>query len=347
MGRPTQKDVARRAGVSRSTVSYVLNDQTDQKIPISPETRQRVMDAMAELSYEPDARAQSLRRGSTKTIGVLFPILQNPFFWELLLGISSEAQDAGYGIQVARHPLDDVQINQSLRQLTQQRVGGLILIGADKLWPSPVTKQLSEFGRPIVEITSDESDFDHVVHGYAEGTRLLMSHLFELGHRRIGFVYGVLDQIQGLDRLLTYEQVLQEAGMLLDEDLIRRCGGTLEDGYQATRLLLSQSDRPTALLVINDLLAMAAIRAAADLGLSIPGDISIASFDDIPLASFSVPRLTTVSGQTVQSGRDAVKLLLKRMSEPDHPHEVIVARTQLIIRESTGPVSKPFSTRSS
>ena len=347
MGRPTQKDVARKAGVSRSTVSYVLNDQTAQKIPISPETRQRVMDAMAELAYEPDARAQSLRRGDTKTIGVLFPMVQNPFFWELLLGISGEAQDAGYGIQIARHPLDQSQIDQSLRELRQQRVSGYILFGRINVLLTPITNQLYEFGRPVVEITTDESDFDHIVHAYTAGTRMLMSHLFDLGHRRIGFIYGVVDQIQGLDRLFTYRQVLVESGIGVDETLIEHCGDKLEDSYQASTNLLSRSDRPTALLVINDVLAMAAIRAAVDLGLSIPGDISIASFDDIPFASYSVPRLTTVSAQTVESGRNAVRLLLRRLSQPDLLRQTVVARPQLIVRESTGPVSEVFSARSS
>src|SRR4051794_31218413 len=126
MARPTQKDVARRAGVSRSTVSYVLNDQIDQKIPISAETRQRVLDAIAELGYEPDARAQSLRSGSTKIIGVLFPILQNPFFWQLLYGIASELQAAEYSLQLTQVPISPDQENHSLRELAQQRADGFI-----------------------------------------------------------------------------------------------------------------------------------------------------------------------------------------------------------------------------
>ena len=102
MKRSTQKDVALRAGVSRSTVSYVLNDQTELKVPISAETRQRVLSAIAELGYEPDARAQSLRRGHTRIVGVIFPIIQNPFFWQLLTGMSSELQAAGYSLHLSQ-----------------------------------------------------------------------------------------------------------------------------------------------------------------------------------------------------------------------------------------------------
>src|SRR3972149_10288570 len=104
MKRPTQKDVARKAGVSRSTVSYVLNDQTDLKVQISAETRQRVLRAIAELGYEPDARAQSLRRGHPKTVGGIFPTIQNPFFSQILSGISGELQSAGYSVYLSLHP---------------------------------------------------------------------------------------------------------------------------------------------------------------------------------------------------------------------------------------------------
>lgn len=337
MKRPTQVDVARLAGVSRATVSYVLNDQTDQRIPISPDTRQRVLEAIAELGYEVDARAQALRSGDTKTIGVLLPLYENPFFWQILRGISSEAEANGYSLLLAHNSLTPEQENQSVRELAEQRVDGLILLIGFKLLPEQVVTQLRRSSRPIVEISGTASEFDYVHQGYGAGTRALMAHLFELGHRRIGFVYGVTIPAQGFDRLNAYRESLKEAGLPLDEGLVCACGPSLEDGYQAALHLLSQLDRPTALLAINDLLAMAAIRAAADLGLQVPHDVSIASFDDIPFTNFTVPRLTSVSGEAVQNGRDAVRLLLKRLQNPDRPQEVITRGWQLHIRESTGP----------
>jgi len=341
MKRPTQKDVAIRAGVSRSTVSYVLNDQTDQKIPLSPETRRRVMEAIAELGYEPHAYAQSLRRGHSKTVGVLYPILQNPFFWQLLFGISSELEVHGYSLHLARHPLNAAEIGHSLKELTQYQVDGFILLAFPETVPARILKLLQKTERPVVQVTSTGSEFDHVLHTYAEGTRVLMEYLFKLGHRRIGFVYGVAAGIEGIDRLETYRKMLENAGLPLDETLLEHCGDTLEEGYHAAYRLMNRRDRPTALLVINDLLGTAAIRAAADLNLKIPADISIASFDDVPFASYTVPRLTTISAQTEQSGRAAVRLLLKRINNPDRPCEVVTAPTTLIIRESTGPVSGP------
>lgn len=335
--RPTQADVARAAGVSRATVSYVLNDRDGQHIPISPETRQRVLETIAELGYEVDARAQALRSGDTKTIGVMLPIYENPFFWQVLLGISKEAESAGYNLLLAHSSLTPEQEMHSIRELAQQRVDGLVLMISFKQLPAQVIEQLHRSNRPIVEITSSESEFDTVHQGYREGTRALMSHLLELGHRRIGFVYGVTLSSQGYDRLEAYRQTLEEASIDYDPGLVLQCGELMEDGYETARQLLSQPNRPTALLAINDLLGIAAIRAAVDLGLSVPSDVSIASFDDIPFSHYSVPRLTSVKGFPERNGRDAVRLLLTRLAEPDRPREVITSDWELQLRESTGP----------
>jgi LacI family transcriptional regulator len=336
MKRPTQKDVARRAGVSRSTVSYVLNDQTELKIPISDETRQRVMDAIAELGYEPDARAQSLRSGNTNIVGVIIPIIQNPFFWQMLSGISESLQEAGYSLHLTHHPLDLQQEANTIRELTRQPVDGFILMAAAKYLLPRLTDYLRQAGRPVVEITAARAEFDHVVHTYSSGTRALMAHLLELGHRQIGFIYGIAREVQGFDRLLIYREVLEAAGLRPYEE---HCGESLEDAYQAAYTMLSRPNRPTALLVINDMLAIAVMRAAGDLGLTIPRDLSIASFDDIPFSSYLSPRLTTVSGKAEESGRDAVRLLLRRFAEPDIPQQVTTTEVQLLVRESTGPVN--------
>lgn len=340
MKRPTQKDVARRAGVSRSTVSYVLNDQNDLKIPISDETRQRVLDAIAELGYAPDARAQSLRWGNTNVIGVIFPVIQNPFFWQTLSGISDALREASYSLHLFHNPQDPQRGAYTIRELSRQRVDGFILLAAVKYLLPMLTDYLRKSGQPIVEITATEAEFDRVVHSYSSGTRALMAHLLELGHRQIGFIYGVTQEVQGLDRLLVYRQVLQEAGLSESTRFEAHCSDQLEDAYQAAYTLLNRPDRPTALLVINDMLAIAVMRAARDLGLTIPGDLSVAGFDDIPFSSYTLPRLTTVSGKAEDSGREAVRLLLRRFAEPDIPRQMTTAAVQLIVRESTGPVSK-------
>jgi len=341
MKRPTQKDVARLAGVSRSTVSYVLNDQTQLKIPISDDTRQRVMQAIVELGYEPDARAQSLIRGNTRIVGVIIPVIDNPYFWQMFSGISDALQEAGYSLHLSRHPLDAQQESNTIRELTRQRVDGFILLAAVKYLLPRLIDDLRKAGKPVVEITATKAEFDHVIHDYSSGTRALMTHLLELGHRKIGFIYGVVQEVEGFDRLITYRQVLREAGVSGNDAFEMHCGDKLDDAYRAAYALLSRPNRPTALLVINDMLAIAVIRAANDLGLAIPGDLSVAGFDDIPFSSYTSPRLTTVSGKSEESGREAVRLLLKRFAEPDLPQQVTTANVELIVRESTGPVNQP------
>jgi len=339
MKRATQVDVARLAGVSRATVSYVMNDPANNRVPISEETRKRVLDAIEDLGYQVDARAQALRSGDTKTIGVLLPIYENPFFWQILRGISEEAEAFGYSLLLAHNSMTPEQENQSIKELAEQRVDGMIMLIGFKLLTEQVKDQLRNSSHPVVEISGTASEFDYVHQDYGSGTRALMSHLIELGHKRTGFVYGVTIPAQGFDRLNAYQEALEKAGLPYDETLVYHCGELMEDGYQATQELLKKTNPPTALIAINDLLGMAAIRAASDMGLRVPDDVSIAGFDDIPFTNFIVPRLTTVAGNPKQNGRDAVRLLLKRLNDPDRPKEVIAGGGELHIRESTGPAS--------
>jgi LacI family transcriptional regulator len=161
-----------------------------------------------------------------------------------------------------------------------------------------------------------------------------------LGHHRIGLVYGVGAHEHGLDRLEPYKESISASGMDVDPDLIVECGPTLEDGYQGTVQLLKLATRPTAIVVINDLLAMGALRAAADLGLRVPEDVSVVGFDNIPMANYLVPRLTTVTKNAFAGGQKAFELLLSRIRNPELPRQIVYGSTQLIVRESTGPA--PF-----
>jgi len=255
-------------------------------------------------------------------------------------GISDALQEAGYSLHLSRHPLDGQQESNTIRELTRHRVDGFILLAAVKYLLPRLIDDLQKTGQPIVEITASKAEFDHVIHDYSAGTRALMTHLLELGHRKIGFIYGVAQEAQGSDRLTSYRQVQKEAGLSGNETFEMHCGDRMEDAYRAAYELLSRPERPTALLVINDMLAIAVIRAANDLGLSIPYDLSIAGFDDIPFSNYTSPRLTTVSGKAEESGRDAVRLLLRRFAEPDLPQQVTTSNIELIVRESTGPAPR-------
>jgi LacI family transcriptional regulator len=341
--RPTQVDVARLAGVSRATVSYVINGQADGRIPISAETRQRVMDAVAELGYEPDARAQALRSGDTKTIGLIIPDIHNPHFWENAEGVEQEARASGYHLLLSSMDLSAEYGQDIFKNLSGRRIDGLILMGSFVDQSDEAQDTLARLLRrrlSIVEIT-DHYNVDHnvdsVVADYRAATMETMSHLLSLQHRRIGLIYGVATPELAVDRLQPYQDSLQATGLQVEQDLIVNCGPTIEEGYQAALQLLQLPELPTAIIAINDLLAIGALRAAADLGLRVPADLSLVSYDDIPEAKYLVPRLTTVSKDAARLGREAVRLVLERIQDPGRPRQRIDVPAQFIIRESTGP----------
>lgn len=343
MKRPTQSDVARRAGVSRATVSYVLNDVPNGRVPISEDTHQRVKQAIEDLGYEPDATARALRSGSTKTIGLIIPDICNPHFLETAAAIEQEVRASGYHLLLSSIDLSPEYGKDVLQDLSHRRIDGLILMGSFISQSPEAQKTLAQLLKhrlPIVEMSDHYTagyEVDRVVADYRAATTEIIAYLLSLGHRRIGLIYGVEVAEVGEDRLLPYQDSLQTAGLSVDQELIINCGPTIEDGYQAALRLLQLPDRPTALIVINDLLAIGVIRAAGDLGLRIPADVSVASYDDITLAKYQTPRLTTVSKDVTKTGQETVRMLLARIQEPGRPYQRIDMPTRLIIRESTGP----------
>ena len=338
MNRPTQVDVARLAGVSRATVSYVLNGVTDGRVPISIETRQRVLDAIEELGYEPDARAQALRSGSTKTIALIIPDLQNPHFCEYATGIEEAARAAGYHLLLSSTTMNDEYAVAIFKDLARRRFDGLIIASSfilESKDAQATLEQVRKQGLPIVEM-DENYGVDSVSADYRDATREVMSYLLALGHRRIGLVYGVGNHELGQDRLQPYLESLTAANIPIEKNLIMECGPAIEDGYQAAKRLLELEARPTAIIAINDLLAMGALRAAADLKLQVPNDLSLVGYDNIPMADFLIPRLTTVTKDAYTLGLQAFEMLLARIQNPDLPRQVIQHPARLIIRESTG-----------
>jgi len=292
---------------------------------------------MEELGYEPDARAQALRSGSTNTIGVIIPDLRNPHFCEGTTGIEQAARAAGYHILLSSTALTEDYAVDIFKDLARRRIDGLILVSSFILISEEAQKtlaQLRERRLPVVEL-NDLYNVDCVVSDYGEATREVMAYLLSLHHRRIGMIYGVGGSELGEDRLVPYQDSLRAAG-LFDPELVVECGPTLEDGYRAALKLLQLPARPTAVLAINDLLAIGALRAAGDLNLRVPDDLSLVGYDDIPMAQYLVPRLTTVSKDAFRLGREAFQLLLARIQEPDRPRQRVISPARLVIRDSTG-----------
>lgn len=342
MARPvTQRDIARMVGVSRPTVSRVLSGRLEGGIQVSVETKQRIEMVARELGYAPRASALGLRYGRTNTIGLLLPDAFNPFYLVILRGVEAAARERGYHLIVVVSDLQ-VEIERAcLRTLAQRRVDGLIVVLA---FPERVTAELAALRRtasPMLALTPGTASVDSVLGNYEQGAVQMMEHLFALGHQRIGFIHGVAEPSLGTDRLNIYRRKLTERGIAVDEGLIIHCGPTVDDGHAAAHRLLALPQRPTAILGVNDLMAVGAMQAAGECGLAVPGQVSIAGFDDIDLAAHLSPPLTTARLHAEEKGRQAVQLLLERLDNPDLPLRHVDLKCELMVRQSTGPCPPP------
>ena len=336
---PTQADVANLAGVSRSTVSIVLNNRRGRAISITEETRCKVVEAAKQLGYEPNALARSLRSGLSHTIGVLIPNLYNLHYLELLEGIEQELTDQGYHLALVVTNFDPERERSCFYSLFQQRLDGLILMPTFwDLFPAEMA-MLAERGNPAVFLPAETAGVDWVAPDIRMGAEQLMDHLLTLGHRRIGFINGVARANLTLTRQAVYKEKLTAAGVVIDRDLICTCAPTMADGYQAALQLLSLNPPPTAIWTINDLLAVGVQRAVQSCGLSIPADVAVAGFDDTAIAAQLYPPLTSVHLPAQLMGKRATQILLQRIREPECEPMREILPTALVIRQSTNPVA--------
>ena len=332
---PTLKDVARLAGVSAQTVSFVIHNNP----VITPETRERVLEAVRQLNYTPDASARSLRSGFSNVLGMLMPDAHNPHFWAILDGAEQEALAHGYSLILTTTSMKRERERQAFEGLIRQRLDGLILLFT---YPEDFTLDIARLRQkrlPLVIDGTQFEDVDRVWFHYRDAARAMMDHLFSLGHRRIGFIQGVGRQghLAGKDRSDIYQQKMDQHGIPLAERVRIECDNTLEDGYNAALRLLEQNPRPTAIIGINDLMAYAALQAALHSRLRVPQDVSIAGFDDDAMFRLLSPALTTGGVDGAEFGALAVRLVLARLKNPDLPPQRAHVSSRLIVRDSTGP----------
>jgi LacI family transcriptional regulator len=336
---PTQADIAHLAHVSRATVSYVLSSRAGGPINIAEETRQRVLSVAADIGYEPNAAAQSLRMRSNRSIGVTLFDTSNPHNWQIIRGADAEARANDYTLALTNTAMQADRERESVRELLRRRYDGLILAQAHRDALESEFRILARRRSALVLLGNYDgpTDLDVVMPSHGEGAIHMMKHLLALGHRRIGFVLGVASETLGGERLTAYRQMLAQADIPYDESLVQRCGPAIADGYAAALDLLNRRPAPTAILSINDLLAIGVLHAAAERGLRVPADVSVAGFDDIDMAPYLNPALTTVRVNAEEMGRTAVRLVLDRMGAPDRPPQRISIPARLIARDSTGP----------
>jgi DNA-binding LacI/PurR family transcriptional regulator len=347
----TSQQVAKRAGVSRTTVSFVLNDAPGANI--SDDTRQRVLAAAAELGYVPNAAARSLVRGESRTIGLVLShadhLQVDAFIPQLIYSLSLHSHQHGY--RVLLETVEDVSSPDTYLQLVQgQRIDGLIAFNTrndDAQLPELIRREF-----PVVLLGfPHEADLgQRVFIVESDGTKASCEatlHLVNLGHRRVAHITFSPEQHYATrDRHVGYRQALEESGLEYNPKLVMLGNYSAQSGFEAMQVLLKRKPRPTALFAGNDTIALGAMAAIHSAGLRIPEDIAVVGYDDIPTAPYMIPPLTTVRTSAVEHGRVAIEMLSKLM-RGERPQEAHVRlETSFVVRESCG-ATRSSVTRSS
>jgi len=311
--RPTIKDVAKLAGVNPSTVSRVLAGSP----LISEKTREKVKKAMAELGYHPDLNARNLARNETGTLGLVLPraaeeLFQNPFFPEVLRGITSQARKAGYDLLLSSGTTEREEREAVLRLVDGRRCDGLILLVSRT--DDVLMKELEKRAFPAVVIGKPLNNYrvGFVDNDNIGASFLATNYLIQKGHRQIGLIVGALGLVVSLDRLEGYKKAIKSAGFSFDRRYVVSADFSEEGGYRGVYELKKRfKNLPGAILCADDLQAFGAYRAIRELGLRVPEDVSVVGFNNVPLSSFVTPPLTTVDIHIYELGTKAVELLIQ------------------------------------
>ena len=322
-------EVAQVAGVSKSTVSRVLLGGAQVK----DATKTAVLQAIQSLGYERNELASSLRTDRTRMVMLATPDITNPFWPEVARGLQDTIEPDDYSMVLANSDWDATRERRFLSTARRNRFDALAIN------PAGVSeRELLAHGTPIVilGLTDEFSSFDVVGSDSYHGTLQALEFLYNLGHRRIGFMRGVHRRGRGHARQRAYNEFLHQTGLPYDQTLIAEAPFDLEGGRQAARTLLQRDGRATAIFAANDVLAIGAMQTARDMGLEIPRDLSVIGMDDIYAAATTIPPLTTVAKDKYAIGRWAGRFLLDRLhtAAPTPPRRHAVP-CRLVVRGST------------
>jgi len=334
----TIKDIARKAGVSYATVSRALNN----KRGVREATRRRILELASKMSYTPNAIARGLVKKQTLTLGLIIPDITNPFYPEVARGIEDGATEGGFSIFLCNTNWEREREVHYLRLLAEKRVDGIILAPIDDGF------EAGEFGPagkiPVVYVCNAPRGAEHsfVVIDNVLGGFLATEHLIRAGHRRIGFVGSTEDSLTIAERLEGYRRALKKHGLQGEKKYIRLGEFKQETGYRIIRSMIADGDYPRAVFAENDLLALGIMQGVKASGLSVPADVAVVGFDDIPFSGFPEVRLTTINQPKYEMGRKAVEILLEQIggpagTQPLRPVQIrqIYLKPQLVVRESS------------
>jgi len=328
------EQVARRARVSTATVSRVLNNSS----VVKTSTRARVMKAITELRYHPNLYARNLAGGKSRTIGVIVSNMENPFFFDIYKAVEQEAHARGYEILAANTDYSSEQLVNSIRLMIGRRVEGLAAI-VSEMAPELI-HELGESSIPVVfyDVGSPRPNITNIRVNYARGIEKVIDYLHSLGHRKLGFVghHAMLGPIN--ERMKT----VLDAVARIPELEVRTAADadTFEGGRSATRTLLDTGFSPTAIICVNDMMAVGALRELRERGIRVPEDISVTGFDNVKLSEFCYPALTTVHIPRHRIGHIICERLIPGEGKTPVPDREIVIDPEFIVRESTGPARR-------
>jgi LacI family transcriptional regulator len=326
------EEVARRARVSTSTVSRVLNNVG----PVKNSTRARVMKAVAELKYHPNLHARTLAGGRSRTLGVIVSNLANPFFFDIFESLESAALANGYEVVLANTGYEPERLVSAIRLMIGRRVAGLAVI-VSEMDPTLI-QLLNDAAVPAVfyDVGTAVGKITNIAVDYRKGMEKVVEYLHTLGHQRMAFVghHATLGPIN--ERQKTFEEIVTrhtppvQFRTVLGSD-------SLEGGQQAARDLLSSGFRPTAIVCVNDFMAIGVLRDLRERGLRVPRDVSVTGFDNIRLSQFCSPALTTVHIPREQIGATAFEYLRSDPAQPRPAGQRIGIDPEFIVRDSAGP----------
>jgi DNA-binding LacI/PurR family transcriptional regulator len=333
----TIKDIARVAGVSHATVSRALRNHSS----ISSSTIQRVQAIADELGYTPSAMARGLKNQRSQALGVILNYLDDPFFSRVLEGVEDVLQPQGYSLFVAASRQDVGCERTIMRAMLERRVEGVILC-APPLLPGH-GQRFREYGLPLVVVNNqDVEDYQYsIYHDDSYGAMEVARHLVSLGHRRIAYLGNEAAGRTDRERLGGYQAVMQASGFPVPASYVHHeRGGHPQEGYRASQYFLHLPERPTAIMCFNDMMALGLLRGLYEEGCVVPRDLSVAGFDDVAIAAYAQPPLTTFDQPKYRLGAEAVRLVLHLLSLPQArqqsvPPQVMVLRGQLLVRQST------------
>lgn len=328
------RDIAARAAVSTATVSHVIN----QTAYVSPMLRERVVKAIRELNYQPNAVARSLKTKKSKTVGMIIPDITNPFFPAVVRGAEDVLLHEGYTLILGNSDGDRRKEELYYRTFQTKRVDGILLIVSPSSHPPEYLRHHSPDALPIVYVDRFHRGLrgDVVIADNAGGSYQAVCHLLACGHRRVGIITGPLELVNARMRLEGYKRALSEHRLRLEEELIRPGRFDVQSGYEQTIKLLKLAKPPTAVFVSNALMTMGCLRALGESGVRCPQELALVSFDDLEWFALSRPGITAVTQPAYELGATAAELLVKRISGKlcGPPYRKVLT-TKLMVRESS------------